>query len=159
MCNVVFFQTTILVVQVHQMIHHQTSSILYEVCNSYFSSSYMFFFPILWCCSSGNQCFFLMWNFTKMQKTFWGLVPLQSLFNLFFKKIQFFWFGYTRFRVHASPSHQIITRLLKENICHVLSYWWLHPSLSTHHTKQHNYFLIGISYLKWFENRLLEIIS
>ncbi len=108
------FKTIILVVQVHQIIHHRTSSLLYKVYNSYFSSFYMFFFPILWCCSSGNRCFYLVWNFTKMPKSFWSLVPLQSLFKFFFKKMQFFWIGYSRFRVHASTSHQIIIRLPKK---------------------------------------------
>jgi hypothetical protein len=125
------FKTIILVVQVHRIIHHRTSSLLYKVYTSYFSSFYMFFFPILWCCSSGNWCFYLVWNFTKMQKSFWSLVPLQSLFNFFFKKMQF--------RVHASTSHQIITRLPKKTfvMCyHIGAYIYRYPHIIQNNNKK-----------------------
>jgi hypothetical protein len=129
------FKTTILVVQVHQIIHHWTSSLLYKIYNSYFSSSYMFFFPILWCYSSGNQCFLFGVKFHQNAKIILRSSTFTKSFFFLSTKMPFFGIGYGRFRMNASTSHQIITSLPKKNICLVLSYWCLHLSLSAHHTK------------------------
>jgi hypothetical protein len=99
----------------------------------------MFFSPIFWWCSSGNQCFILVWNFIKMKKIFWSLIPLQSLFNCFSKKMRFNKFGYIRFWVHASTNHQIITRLPKKKfvMCyHVGAYIYCFPYILQNNIKK-----------------------